>query len=128
MTQGNLHIERNPYQNNMDFLQRVGTNHLKISVESEKTPSSQGNIKKENQSRGITMLDVKLYYKAVVIKTVWSWHKNRHRDQWNRTENPEVDPQLYGQLIFDKAGNTIHWNKVSSINAAGNIGQPHTEE
>ena len=36
----------------MDFLQRVGTNHFKICVESEKTPNSQGNIKKENQSRG----------------------------------------------------------------------------
>ena len=32
----------------MDFLQRVGTNN--ICVESEKTPNSQGNIKKENQS------------------------------------------------------------------------------
>ena len=36
----------------MDFLQRVGTNHLEICVESEKTPNSQGNIKKEKQSRG----------------------------------------------------------------------------
>ena len=36
----------------MDFLRRVGTNHLKICVESEKTPNSQGNIKKENQSWG----------------------------------------------------------------------------
>ena len=36
----------------MDFLQRVGTNHLKICVESEKTPNSQGNIEKENQSWG----------------------------------------------------------------------------
>ena len=34
----------------MDFLQRVGTNHLKICVESEKTPNSQVNIEKENQS------------------------------------------------------------------------------
>ena len=36
----------------MDILQRVGTNHLKICVEPEKTPNSQGNIEKENQSRG----------------------------------------------------------------------------
>ena len=36
----------------MDFLQRVGTNHLKICVESEKIPNSQGNIEKENQSQG----------------------------------------------------------------------------
>ena len=40
----------------------------------------------------------------------------------NRIENPEVDPQLYGQLIFDKAGKTIHWKKkVPSINGAGKI-------
>ena len=36
----------------MGFLQRVGTNRLKIWVESERNPNSQRNIEKENQSQG----------------------------------------------------------------------------
>ena len=36
----------------MDFLQRVETNHLKICVESEKTPNSQGNTKIGNHIWG----------------------------------------------------------------------------
>ena len=39
--------------------------------------------------------------------------KNRHINQWNRTENPGMDPQMYGQLSFDEGGKSIQWKKDS---------------
>ncbi|KAF0883023.1 LIN1 transcriptase, partial [Crocuta crocuta] len=31
-------------------------------------------------------------------------------------ENSELDPQMYGQLIFDKAGKSVQWKKESLFN------------
>lgn len=59
----------------------------------------------------LSKYDMKIYSD----QDMWDWQKDRHVDQWNRNESPEINTDLYSQLMTNKAANAIQWGKQGSF-------------
>ena len=70
-TQGSLQIQCNPYQTTKDIFTELQQNILKFVWKHKRPRIAKDILKKKNGAGGIRLLDFRLYYKAIIIKTVW---------------------------------------------------------
>ena len=111
-TQSNLLTQCNFYQITDGFLHGIRTKILQFVWKHKRPCIVKVILRKKWRWRNHTPW-IQTYYKAIVIKIVWYWHKNRNVDQWYRIENPEINPHIHGDLIYDKGGKNIQWRKES---------------
>ena len=82
----------------------------------KKTRTSKTILNNKRMAEAVTIPDLKLYFRVIVIKTAYYWYRDRHIDQWNRIEDPEIKPHTYRHLIFNQEAKNIQWKKESIFN------------
>jgi hypothetical protein len=106
----------------MAYITEIEKSNLQFIWKHKRLQIAKTIMSKKSHAGGITISDVKEYYRDIAINTVWYCHKNRYEDQWSRIEESDMDLPGYTHLIFDKVPKIYDREKTaSSTNFPGKL-------